>query len=349
MSNSRNNNFDILRIIAMLMIIIHHITINDFGLQKYLVSNEMILSNKQTLILIIINSLVVIGVNIFFLLSGYFRINLSLKKIINLIACVYLLYGIITTIGILLGFVPFNNTTIKNLLNPFGLYWFLLAYLLIALLSPILNLVIKKITKKQSISLFIIIILFFVLYPNIDDGVTNINSGYSLIWGLSLYIIGGLINKFKVMNKKGILLYFIFAIINSITIYLLFKGNRFDLAWKQYSYNNILVFLQSISLFIGFNSLKKQIGNHKIISLFASSTLITYLFHSTCWLTILRNYPVKTLIINNCFSIGILILPFYAIIIYFICSIVSLSYDKTIKILINKGIDKYNNLDLRIK
>lgn len=230
MLKKRNYNFDILRIIAMLMIITHHIVINDFGLQKYLVTNEMILSNKQTLILIIINSFVVIGVNIFFLLSGYFKIKLSLKKVLNIIISVYLIYGLVTLIGILLGYVILDKTTIINLINPFGLYWFLLAYLIITILSPILNLVIENITKTQAKYFIITLIIFFILYAYYKDDVVNIHGGYSLIWGISLYLIGGFINKFKIKNKNGIFYYFLFAIINSIIIYLLFKANKFDLA-----------------------------------------------------------------------------------------------------------------------
>ena len=338
MLTKRNYTFDILRVLAMLMIIIHHVTINDFGLQKYLVTNEIILSNKQTLILIIINSLVVIGVNIFFLLSGYFKINLTKKKILNIIICIYLIFGIVTVIGLSLGFVQFNKETIINLINPFGLYWFLLAYLIITILSPIFNLLIKNITKKQAIYFLIIVVLFFSIYSNYRDDVLHINRGYSLIWGSILYLLGGFINKFKIKNKYAIYVYFLLAIINSIIIYILFKLHRFDLAWQQYSYNNILVFFESISLFIWFNSINKKINKTKIITFFASSTLVTYLLHSTCWLTILRNYPIKVLVINNHFKLGIILLPLYAIFIYFICSIISLLYDKTVKLLINKAI-----------
>lgn len=336
MTKTRNYNFDILRIIAMLMIIIHHITINDFGLQKYLISNEITLSSNQTLLLIIINSLVVIGVNIFFLISGYFKINLTKKKVINLVICVYLLFGLITLFGILLGRVPISKETIINIINPFGLYWFLLVYLIITILSPILNKVIENTKEKEAKYFFIVIVLVFSLYSYYSDANILIGGGYSLIWGCSLYLLGGYINKFKINDNKGLIYYFLFVIANTIIIYLLYKNNRYDLAWKQFSYNNILVFLESISLFIWFNSIKKKINKHKVITFFASSTLITYLLHSTCWLTILRNYPVKILINNNLFYLGIVLLPIYALLIYFICSIVSLIYDKTIKIIINR-------------
>ena len=336
MTKARNYNFDILRIIAMLMIIIHHITVNDFGLQKYLVTNEILLSNKQTIILMFINSLAIIGVNIFFLISGYFKINLSKKKILNLVICIYLLFGIVTLSGIILGYVSLSKETLINVINPFGLYWFLLVYLIITILSPILNKIIENVKEKEAKQFFILVILVFSIYSNYNDASILIGGGYSLIWGCILYILGGFINKFKIKESKGLLYYFILVTINTLISYLLYKSNRFDLAWNQFKYNNIIIFLESICIFIWFNSIKKQITKSKIITFFASSTLITYLLHSTCWLTILRNYPIKTLINHNLFYLGVLFLPIYALIIYFVCSIVSLLYDKTIKVLINR-------------
>lgn len=338
----RNYNFDILRVIAMLMIIIHHVTVNDLGLQKYLITKEITLSDIQTFILIGINSLVVIGVNIFFLLSGYFGIKSSIKKIISLLLTIYLLYIPITLIGVKLGYVPWNKETIMNLINPLNVYWFLLVYVLIIIISPFLNKMIKTTTKKEAKIFFIITIIIFSLYSSFNDNNILLNKGYSFLWGMILYMLGGYIKKYKIENRKGLLFYFLFAIINSIIISIIFKLNNHTLAWQQYAYNNIFVLLESLSLFVYFNSLDTLKHKYKVISLLASSTLITYLLHSSCWLTKYRNIPVKKLIETNNFKLALILLPFYALFIYLLCTMVSIVYNNTIQKGINKFFSKRN-------
>ena len=338
MNNKRNYYFDILRIIAMLMIIIHHITINDFGLQSYLNGTGVILSSKQALILMVINSFVIIGVNLFFLVSGYFKIKFNLKKLISLILEVYIIFDIVTIIGILLKFVPFNKDTILNLLFPFDLYWFLAAYVGLMVISPYLNKVIEYI-KKEDKKIIIAIVLLFSLYAYRHDNGLVINGGYSLIWAIIMYVLGGLINKFELKQKKGIIIYFFTGILFSLFVILFYKLGKPQKAWDLYKYNNIFILLESIGLFIWVNSWNFKLENKKVIKIItflATNTLMVYLLHSTCWLTILRKLPIIKLLNIGQFKIGILILPLYAFVIYIICSLVSILYNISIQKIINK-------------
>lgn len=336
---NRNYIFDILRIFSMLMIITHHIVINDFGLQNALIGQESPLSNKQVIVLILINSFVIIGVNIFFLLSGYFRIKFSLKKIINLIIQVYLVYGIVTLIGILTKNVSFNKEELINILNPFTRYWFLSAYIGICIFSPLLNKILDNITIKESKIFIICSIIFFSIYSFKYD-VFNMNGGYSLIWGIILYLTAGIIKKYDIKYNKGLKVYVLGALFNALVIiYIYLNKNRINYnPWQLYKYNNVIVFMESLGLFIWINSLKIIINNKKIINfitLLATSTLMTYLLHSTCWLTMIRRIPSVLVLNNGKFIIGIIILPIYALLIFVICSIASYIYKKTVQRIIN--------------
>ena len=346
MNNKRNYYFDILRIIAMLMIIIHHITINDFGLQSYLNGTGVILSSKQALILMTINSFVIIGVNLFFLVSGYFKIKFNFKKLISLILEVYIIFDIVTFIGILLNFVPLNKETILNLLFPFNQYWFLIVYLVLMIISSYLNKLIEYINKDDKKIIIFLLLLFTIYAYKFDNGLI-INGGYSLIWAITMYITGGLINKFEIKNKKGIFLYVISALILTLLAYCLYKFINPKLAWDIYKYNNILIFIESIGLFIWINSWEFNLENKKtikFITFLATNTLMVYLLHSTCWLTILRKIPIIKLLNIGQFKLGILILPIYAFIIYIICSLISILYNVSIQKLINK-IFKYKKVE----
>ncbi len=341
--DKRNYKFDLLRIIAMLMIIVHHITINDFGLQKVLNGVETTLSNNQIIVLIIMNALCIVGVNLFFLISGYFKIKFSFKKVIDLILQVYIVYGIVTLIGIYTNHVEFNKAALINFLNPFEQYWFLTAYVGLIVLSKVLNNGIEHIKYTEAKVFIVLSILLFSVYAfNFNNGM-SLNGGYSLLFAVILYLFGGIISKFDIKLKHGIglIVYLLCAFLNIVFIYNLYsKGPLTTVitAWNMYSYNNILVLIQSLGLFIYFNSININIKNSlfiKIISFLSANTLMTYLLHSTCWLTYYRHLPVELLLGKGCFKIGIVILPIYAIVIFIICSLIGLIYKNTIQRLIS--------------
>lgn len=334
----RNYYFDILRIIAMAMVITHHIIINDFGLQQNLNGIKTISSNKQLLVLMIINSFAIIGVNLFFLVSGYFKIKLNIKKLISLIIEVYIIYNIVTAIGILTNHVPFDDNTIHNLLFPFDLYWFLSAYVGLMIISPFLNKMIENITKEDK-KIIILAILLFSLYAYKHDNGLVINGGYSLIWAIIMYIVGGLINKFKIKNKKGIFIYIIGATLLSSIAYIIYKTGNPSKTWGLYKYNNILILIESLGIFIWVNSWNFKINSKIIINLITflgKNTLVVYLLHSTCWLTIIRKFPVSKVLNMGYFKLGIILLPIYVLIIYVVCALISLLYNKSIQKVINK-------------
>ena len=339
----RDFKFDLLKIVAMLMIIVHHITINDFGLQKVLNGVESTLSNNQIIVLIISNALCIVGVNLFFLISGFFKIKFSFKKLINLILQVYIVYAIVTLIGIYTNHVTYNKDILINLLNPFEQYWFITAYVGLMILSPILNNGIDHISDKEAKIFIVLSILFFAVYAfNFNNGVSA-NGGYSLIFASILYIFGGIISKFNysLQHCAGLIIYLICVLINIFVIYRLYTNGPLTntiTAWNMYRYNNILVLIQSLGLFLFVNSINISIKKSflvTIIGFLSSNTLMTYLLHSTCWLTYFRHLPVEVLLNNGLFKLGIILLPLYAIGIFIICSVIGLIYRNTFQRVIN--------------
>lgn len=339
----RDFKFDLLRIIAMLMVIIHHVVINDFGLVNVLNGTSTILSNNQIIVLIVINAFCIIGVNLFFLLSGYFKIRFSFKKLINILLQVFIVYNIVNIIGILTNHLEFTNDLLIKMLNPFDQYWFVTTYVGLFILSIVLNKAIELITLDEAKVFVVLSIILFSLYGFLFGNGLVINGGYSLIFATILYLIGGIFNKYNYKLKKnvGLFIFVICAIVNSILIYKLYKNGPLTdniYAWNLYKYNNIFVMLQSLGLFVFFNSINMKIRNNfiiKIISLLSTNTLITYLLHSTCWLVVFRRIPVEYLLSIGKFKFGIMFLPEYALGIFVICSVIGLIYKNTLQKIIN--------------
>ena len=336
----RNHNMDILRIFAMLCIICHHCIVNDFNLQGELRNDLGILPLEHRVALLFANAFVIIGVNVFFLLSGYFLIQFTWKKLCSLIAKVYLVFGIVTGCGILMGQVQLNGETIKAVLDPLDYYWYIMTYVFLMAVSPFLNHIVNAMTKRQYG--FYMIGIFFICfgYGFLMDTNLHINHGYSFLMAMVLYLAGAGIHKFKIQNIKGIPAYFALAMVNGIVIaavYFLLNGKW---AWLMYAYNSPLIVLESISLLIGFSKLQVKHTVGRYVSKLAKSTLMVYLLHSTCWLSFFRTYPVKWMVAKGFIWTGILLLPVYAVMIYLICYVIDWIYEasfgKVVKSCINK-------------
>jgi peptidoglycan/LPS O-acetylase OafA/YrhL len=74
----------------MMFIVMHHLMINGYGLQPGLVGKSTIsISKSYAMFLAMQKSIFVIGVNVFFLISGYFGIHFKLNHLLKLIVEVY--------------------------------------------------------------------------------------------------------------------------------------------------------------------------------------------------------------------------------------------------------------------
>lgn len=146
----RNANIEILRVVAMLFIITHHCVINGYGLQGLLNSSS---GRGYTIFLGCLNAVVVIGVNVFFLISGYYGIRFSFKRLLRLIFDLYLYADLLILLSIMTGMEQFGFATIKLLILPFYKYWFVIVYLLLYLISPMLNAGIDVLKKEYALLL----------------------------------------------------------------------------------------------------------------------------------------------------------------------------------------------------
>lgn len=280
----RETNMDLLRIVGMLMVItIHCLSYN-------LVYNPQI-NIFNSLIIKFLDILVIPANAIFILLSAYYSIDkkFNLKRILNL-------WGktIFYSLLIFLLFKIFGQKTndFQSLFPVIsGQYWFIDAYLIMSFLSPILNIIMNKLNKKQN--------TFLVIFGIVTLGVirvlvnpTGILMGAMLPF-IFLYIIGAYIKKYVEIRPKELYMtkYILIAVIitllsiiiysvakrinNAVIIYLLtiiFNGIE--------EYNSLLGVLMSVYIFMRFRTITiKSKTFTKIISFIVPSIFSVYLIH----------------------------------------------------------------------
>lgn len=283
----------------------------------------------------------VIGVNLFFLMSGWCRINFRWSKILSLAIKVYIIFGLIQIIGFVLGKVPISAKNILYILDPLDHYWFIMTYILLAFVSKMLNVIVDNWMLPDFKRYVIGFLIACCIYGFFLDKNLHINGGYSLLMAMALYLLGGGLHKYfadidtKLKSKQNLLFVFIgTAFINSVIIIVLYEYGK-AISWNLYSYNNILVIAESISLLLFFASLRR-LPNVRIISNLANATIMVYIIHSTCWLTSLRKLPINFMLEKFGFWTALICLPIYAVFIFGLGYLLNIVYEKVANSILHK-------------
>ena len=266
-TTTRKSNMEALRIIAMSMILVYHIMLH--GLTPDNIPNNLYYAFR---------GFVYSGVNIFFLLSGYFTIRYSIRGLIKLIITL-LSFGIINLLLALACGVQIPiYKWITVLLYPISAspYWFMKIYFLLYISAPILNAGLEYISKPQ-LRHTLLITLIVLFYYRADY------ASYSYLQGFYLYCIGYYLKSIKStreINQGGgkilwLFYFFISCIIYSVMYYLSASGFRiFNYFVSFDSYQTPMIFISAICLLMYFSSIS---FTSRTINFIASFSLGCYL------------------------------------------------------------------------
>ena len=98
-----------------------------------------------------------------------------------------------------------------------GRYWFFTAYFVVMLVSPVLNLLIRSLSRRQFHLLFAALFLIFGVIPvgSLGYDVMRISGGSHFSWMIVLYLIGGYFRMYappkKISSNCWLWEYFLFA------------------------------------------------------------------------------------------------------------------------------------------
>lgn len=137
MRTSRQSNIELLRILAMLMVVNVHCFYTPFDLPlDYTGVKDWI----RVSIDFLREASSISCVNLFVLISGYFSIRWNLRSISSLLFQVFFWIFLIYAIGTIVGFTAFSTKVyLKHIIEIWNGYWFIPCYLGLYLASPILN------------------------------------------------------------------------------------------------------------------------------------------------------------------------------------------------------------------
>ena len=263
---------ELLRMISMLLVlIIHAITASE---PWPIGQNEVLTDPLRSLCKLLVESLSVVCVNSFILLSGWYGIKFSFKRLLFFVFEVYFFSFALT-------FLHPETISFQSILDIVTLnqYWFVKAYVIVFILSPVLN----RFAEQADKNVFEQVLIAFFLMQTVFSYISNTNwfdDGYSPLPFIGLYLLARYIRihhpRFSSLGKgsdMGIYLG-ISLLLTSLSMLLYWKLGT---GGRLFSYTNPLVIASSVFFLLFFSKL--LIRNNRIINWLAVSSVGAYLLH----------------------------------------------------------------------
>ena len=253
----RNVSLDLLRIIAMIMIVTLHVLGKGNG---FAITDPVIRMFSWTL-----EALCIVAVNLYVLISGYFLLDskFKVKKVLLLWGKVifysWLMLLIFKCLGLNIGFKN-AFVSIFPILTKDN-YWFITVYLLMYVLSPFINTLINSMDKKNHFNLILILIIFFSIISFVlpHGSLLDPSCGTGIIWFVTLYVVAAYIKKYVAIDvsKRKLYLcsYIAFSLLTTCAYFsselaAMMLGHDGVTFMRIYMYNPFFVFMASVSLFL---------------------------------------------------------------------------------------------------
>ena len=289
----RAANFELLRIIAMMMIITLHF-LDKGGILVPLAEDRSAVNITAWAF----ESLAICAVNCYVLISGYFLVEAGYRKgRITELICEILFYSLlIPLVMIMIGALKpadIGHYDILGWLLPIGTeeYWFMTAYIFMYILAPLLAAGVHKIERAQLKTLIIIFLVFESLEKTIIPvKFATDHAGYDFGWFICLFLIASYIRLYGfhfLENKRNAAFVYILSSVGILAISLAASvlaskgisclGVYCDM---PYNYNYLLCLTASLGLFYLFKDMTIKEGAWAdIIRALAPYTLGVYLLH----------------------------------------------------------------------
>lgn len=289
---TRQANIELLRIVAMLMVVILHYLVKG-GAASSLADNFSAIN----VLFWLVKALCIVAVNVYVLISGYFLLETkwSISRLVRLwLQVIFYSLGV-PVVCLCLGIGEVEQWGLYdwvNVLFPVQMehYWFVTAYVILYIMVPVLSEGVKKLSKKQHGWLIIGLLLIFSLPKTVLPILIPIDRyGYDFGWFICLFLIAAYIRLHGIsiferkINSFGIYFASVMGIWGISMVCAILSRKGLPLTYMMdmtYCYNHILVLIAAVGLFYGFKYLRIPEGMiSKIICKVSPYTLGVYLLH----------------------------------------------------------------------
>lgn len=292
MKTERQANFELLRIVAMLMIIVLHYLNKGNLLVAYTTDRSAVNFAAH-----LSEAFCIVAVNCYVLLSGYFMVESAWKpgRVVSLVMQVLFYSLLIPGVLICLGIVSAKDISVYEWLNyilPVETehYWFATAYLIMYVLAPFLAAGVRQMEKKTLQIILAVLLFYFSVWKSVVPALLATDRyGYDYGWFLCLFLFASYLKLYGLpvleRRRNAVLFYvgmslgiFVLAAVSDIL-----SGRVAALeyyAGMPTTYNHVLCLAGAIGLFMVFKNIKIPEGRMAaVIRRLAPYTFGVYLLH----------------------------------------------------------------------
>lgn len=256
--SARNSNFELLRILAMFMIVFIHANMYLF---RFVSGSSAFFYNGM------VNGICNIGVTCFMLISGYYGMKPDIGKFVRM-ECMMITYSLAETI-LLCVVTPDQmqgaallEQLVKSFL-PFitRKYWFYSCYVCLLFFSGYIQRFIEQLSKEAFQRLLLLLLVLFSVLPTMFYFEIIPDNGKGLVHMIMIYMIGRYIRMYRdvKISAKAVILFVILWIVNGVSHEIPIQiGGIYHHLCKDNSITNLTM---AVILFYLFKEVKLQSGS----------------------------------------------------------------------------------------
>lgn len=308
-ARTRNSNIELLRIMSIFSILFLHIYrhasgggIFDSGFSLNHVFN------------ILLSSWGLVGVFVFVIISSYFLIDsnqIKLSNLLNVILCTST-YSLLTLLfsRVYLGKQIIIKEIIKAVLAPaLNSYWYITGYIVLYILHPVLNIVIKKLSTSElgKIVASSFALCFVYKFVYVTAPIETVSLFFSVYFGVALFKrVQGKID-YRIVYSVG--WFSVFVVICFGLLHTLTKSGVIKYIYSQ-SISKFSPFMLAIAFALFCYCINKKPSYNRTINIISKAVLPVYLIHESDY--------IISILWDDIFKIDVLYSkPYFAVL--FIC------------------------------
>lgn len=278
MPSSRLSSFELLRVLAMLMVLAIHADFLALGRPS---AHEALTLPLNVGTRLLVEMAGIVAVNVFVLISGWFGIRASVRGFCRLLfTCLFFSVGV-GIVALASGLQPWPGTHCGAWLLLFGFNWFVKAYMLLYIVAPVLNAFVAHATRRTQQR---VLIAFFALQTTlgwITSSADYFSLGYSPVSFIGLYLLARYVAVFRPRWSRwrgrtyaGI--YVAVTLWQTAVSYFCVAADHPMLFDRQVAYIHPLTIIAALCLLLAFGRLHLR---SRVVNVLAGSSFAVFLLH----------------------------------------------------------------------
>ncbi len=291
---------ELARLLSMFFVLMIHANMVSLPIPT---SSDLECNALPTIFRCFIESLGVVSVNVFVLISGWFSIKTTPKRVLAFLFQVFFFWGGAYLILVISGHAHLTLSGLSGCLAFTKWEFFIKAYLFLFILAPILNTYVSNSSEFVQRRILFCFFIYAFTYGWIGGASRFFVNGYGPLFFIGLYLLAqyahntslhpttpGFVKKLLSQNKSlDLFIYFLLCSVNAFIYVLTIK-------YKPYYFDYVISFVNPLVVFAALYFLlfcsKLRFKNNRFVNWISISSFAVYLLHSQINL---RSYFTKSI------------------------------------------------------